>query len=456
MNQIAAFFSQAAAPGATAAGVRAVETATAGEGFAALLAQLQQFVGAADAATPANNAAAPQIQNLLGATDAAATPDLTLFPQATKVGEPTPTTPVDAQSLLDLLAALGAQAPGKAQTTILTETPNAAPDTTLAAQLAALQLALQNIQAQPENASPTPAAQSNAPAPDATALGLRATLVPPTIAGAEADASAQPQQTDAPAPKAPPAPVPSILPVAQTHSDANATARTTAKLAAPKRAGDAAPAAPDAQPQSLKDAKAPDIATPIAPAAASHAQSKTQQSAVKPVAAQSSQTPQAPSAPVASPVLPNTLAAQQFEVTVTTAPQAVPLEALAVHIARKFEGGASQFEIRLNPAELGKLDISLSVAEDGRVQAVLRVERPETLDMLQRDARVLEQQLRQAGLDVGSNALSFSLSHGNNGRQPTFTGWPAFAEAGDVADAAKEEAVAHLAVRTRDGVDIRI
>jgi flagellar hook-length control protein FliK len=164
-----------------------------------------------------------------------------------------------------------------------------------------------------------------------------------------------------------------------------------------------------------------------------------------------------PFAAAPAPVLPTLIDAQTMSATVAAAPQtAVPLDTLAVHIARKFEGGSSQFDIRLHPAELGRLDISLTVAEDGRVQAVLRAERAETLDILQRDARVLEQQLRQAGLEVGSNALSFSLSSGNGQRQAPFVGWPAFAEAQDAGAVEQDAASTYFAVAKRDGVDIRV
>ena len=152
--------------------------------------------------------------------------------------------------------------------------------------------------------------------------------------------------------------------------------------------------------------------------------------------------------------------------TATTAPTvapaaataAVPLDALAVHIARKFEGGESRFEIRLDPIELGKLDISVTVTDDGRVQAVMRAERPETLDMLQRDARVLENQLRQNGLNVDSGSLSFSLNQGNNQRSGFAGNDQAFANA---FNAAPEPEVAATnttttVVNVRDGVDIRI
>ena len=138
-------------------------------------------------------------------------------------------------------------------------------------------------------------------------------------------------------------------------------------------------------------------------------------------------------------------------------PGQVPLEALAVQIARKFDQGLSQFEISLHPAELGKLDISLNVSDDGRVNAVLRAERPETLDLLRQDSRQLESQLRQAGLDVGSNSLSFQLSHGNNQRQAQ-SGQEFGKALGHQAQgqASEETKINYVAVRKRDGLDIHV
>ncbi len=134
----------------------------------------------------------------------------------------------------------------------------------------------------------------------------------------------------------------------------------------------------------------------------------------------------------------------------------IPLDALAVHIARKFESGESRFEIRLDPIELGKLDISVTVGDDGRVQAVVRAERPETLDMLQRDARLLEGQLRQSGLNVDSNSLNFSLGSGNDHRQTLANGAHGFAQALDIVPEIEPIKTATAIVSLRDGVDIRI
>lgn len=155
----------------------------------------------------------------------------------------------------------------------------------------------------------------------------------------------------------------------------------------------------------------------------------------------------------------------QFQVELTKAQQTVasgpllpqvPLENLAVQIARRFEQGMSSFEISLSPAELGRLDISMQVSDDGRVYAVLRAERPETLELLKQDARALETQLRQAGLDVGSNALSFQLSHGNAHRQNSAARENGFSSALNDGQQPAEQVTSYVATRKRDGVDIHV
>jgi hypothetical protein len=88
---------------------------------------------------------------------------------------------------------------------------------------------------------------------------------------------------------------------------------------------------------------------------------------------------------------------------------AVALAAVAETIATQANRGRSRFEMRLEPADLGRIDVSLSVGAAGDVKAHLVVERPETLDMMMRDQRNLERSLANAGLDVGSSGLQFSL-----------------------------------------------
>ena len=87
----------------------------------------------------------------------------------------------------------------------------------------------------------------------------------------------------------------------------------------------------------------------------------------------------------------------------------VPLNGLAADIALRAAGGNSRFEIRLDPAELGRIDVRLDVDKHCNVTSHLTVERPATLDMLRRDAPQLQQALEQAGLKTGDSGLQFSL-----------------------------------------------
>jgi flagellar hook-length control protein FliK len=88
--------------------------------------------------------------------------------------------------------------------------------------------------------------------------------------------------------------------------------------------------------------------------------------------------------------------------------QAAEMQTLALHIAARSAKGDSKFTIRLDPPELGQIDVNLSVNSHGHAQAVLAVEKPQTLDLLMRDAPTLEKALKDAGLELGGD-LSFSL-----------------------------------------------
>jgi hypothetical protein len=93
----------------------------------------------------------------------------------------------------------------------------------------------------------------------------------------------------------------------------------------------------------------------------------------------------------------------------------VPVNTLAFHIARNVDKGINRFDIRLDPPELGRIEVRMEVDGDSRVRVHLVVERAEALDFLQRDARALERALADAGLDADAESLSFSLDTGNHG-----------------------------------------
>jgi flagellar hook-length control protein FliK len=98
-------------------------------------------------------------------------------------------------------------------------------------------------------------------------------------------------------------------------------------------------------------------------------------------------------------------------VHITTAdPVLTPnLNTLAVGIVARSLSGAKQFEIRLDPPELGRVDVRLSIDASGKTQAHMTADQPQTLDLLKKDAPTLTQALRDAGLDVSQGGLNFSL-----------------------------------------------
>jgi flagellar hook-length control protein FliK len=98
------------------------------------------------------------------------------------------------------------------------------------------------------------------------------------------------------------------------------------------------------------------------------------------------------------------------------APLGVP-DQVAVHIKKNVADDVDQFTINLHPAELGRIDIKLDIGADGRVNAMVAVEKAQTLELLQRDSRGLERALQDAGLQTDSNSLNFSLRGDGNQSQ---------------------------------------
>lgn len=82
---------------------------------------------------------------------------------------------------------------------------------------------------------------------------------------------------------------------------------------------------------------------------------------------------------------------------------------LGAVIAAKSAAGVKSFEIRLDPAELGRVEVKLTVGADGKADATIVAHRPETLALLLRDSQNLERTLRESGLELSNSGLNFSL-----------------------------------------------
>lgn len=99
-----------------------------------------------------------------------------------------------------------------------------------------------------------------------------------------------------------------------------------------------------------------------------------------------------------------------------TSQQQLNLPQIAFELVRQVNDGNARFQIRLDPPELGRIDVKLDIGASGQVKAHLIVDKAETLDLMQRDQRALERALQQAGLDSAKTNLEFSL------RQNPFSG----------------------------------
>jgi flagellar hook-length control protein FliK len=100
---------------------------------------------------------------------------------------------------------------------------------------------------------------------------------------------------------------------------------------------------------------------------------------------------------------------------------AVPLAGVAIQIASMAQAGTNHFEIRLDPPELGRIEVRLAVDRDGHTTTSLIADRSDTLDLLRRDASGLERALQDAGLKTADNSLQFSLRDQSTGQQQNNT-----------------------------------
>ncbi len=263
-----------------------------------------------------------------------------------------------------------------------------------------------------------PPVKANAPAPAAT---------PTEDAAAPSSASGTPVVT------APVIPAPETALAASPATEAEAADAALAVLTKEKDKPDAKPVA--AQPSSAAPApvtvpedteagvpklaatddtavRTTDAEPEDVPADKSPAASEKPAVAAEPRAAQ-------PQAPVTDkPVLADAVAKTQQQANNLPA-AAIPQ--IASEIATHFKKGATRFEIRLDPPELGRVDVRIDVDTDGRVTSRMTVEKTETLDLLKADQRALERALNEAGFKSEQNSLSFSLKDDRGGGgQPKF------------------------------------
>ena len=157
-----------------------------------------------------------------------------------------------------------------------------------------------------------------------------------------------------------------------------------------------------------------------------------------------STTPSGGSTGVAATTVP-AVTAQAATAAYQAATVPVNLPQMAFDIVRHMQQGSNQFQIRLDPADMGRIDVKLDIASSGTVNAHLTVEHPETLDLLKRDSGALGAALSQAGLDSSKTNLEFSLRQNpfaNQNNTGGGNGSPYAGASADDADTADEPATA--------------
>jgi flagellar hook-length control protein FliK len=122
----------------------------------------------------------------------------------------------------------------------------------------------------------------------------------------------------------------------------------------------------------------------------------------------------APQAPTDKPLQPQATAVPVHDAT----------QQVVHRVEKAIEHGEDRIRIELKPASLGGVEVHLHIADDGRVSAVVRADRADTLALLQNDVRGLEQALKDAGLRPDAGSLSFNLRQGEGqaGNQPDARG----------------------------------
>jgi len=82
---------------------------------------------------------------------------------------------------------------------------------------------------------------------------------------------------------------------------------------------------------------------------------------------------------------------------------------VSIQIQKALANGLNKVNIKLHPAQLGRVEVRLDIAPEGQLTASITAEKPETLDLLQKDIRGLVKALQDSGLNTNSNSFNFAL-----------------------------------------------
>ena len=244
----------------------------------------------------------------------------------------------------------------------------------------------------PLPAAPALATATGAPAPEAAAPPPPERIEAAEVPKADAKVTAAPARGNVVRPAA--AAVSAVA--LERPREIGAERQAAAVAEAPPREARAAETA-------VREVSAGPAAPAAAPAGGDGVQGWTVRDAAPPAWHLAADAGQGPARPEAAAQVQVQVQAQVVQ------PQAVAGQ-VAVAIGRASD---DRVEIRLDPPELGRVQIHLT-RHDGGIQAVVIADRPETQDLLRRHAEVLVRELGQAGYD--SVSLDFAGGEARAGR----------------------------------------
>ncbi|CAN5263544.1 hypothetical protein BH11PSE2_BH11PSE2_18480 [soil metagenome] len=148
--------------------------------------------------------------------------------------------------------------------------------------------------------------------------------------------------------------------------------------------------------------------------------------------------------------MPITLAGSEVRAANTSAPvdagrlAAHTVAHLAAQIIDKVGAKTTRFDVQLDPAGLGKVDVKIEIGAGGQMTAAMSFDNPQAAAEMRGRAGELQSALERAGFDLSKGGLSFDMSGQNNGqglfeqqadqqRRPTWRGH-AFTDLASVAD----------------------
>lgn len=318
--------------------------------------------------------------------------------------------------------------------------------------------------------------QALAPAPKAVAPAPGDAPTKPAPAAAQA-APVAPTAVAAPETPAEPAEIVNALPAAEVAEDAAAPA----ELARPQAKSRTAPRTETGQTalaglEAAAPVDAEEAPRPLNPVAAANPKIADKPSD-GPLAAATPSLEAVPTEgraggpdalPQATSTLASATAAPQHTATAVVRGSPETVANLAADILKKLDGQSTRFDVELDPAGLGKVDVRVEIGAHGRLTASLTFDNPQAAAELRGRSGELHRALEQAGFDT-SGGFSFTSGGDQSGQglagqqqqQNDPGGWRgrAFQAALNVADEASEGALAgsiQLQRRTDSGVDIRI